>query len=99
VEEASLHQPAYLDSLPEFARAIAQKLQSEANQLTSGLGVKVFKGLFCSHLYSVPEYLNGPPHRSQQNRLLTLLNCLEALCQVRAVLSDNFLFYNPSEMM
>jgi hypothetical protein len=93
VEESSPPQPADLDSLPGFAQAVAQKLQSEAAQLTPGPGapgVALFKGVFCSFLESVPEYLNGLPHRSHQNRLLTLLDCLEALCQVRALLSNSF---------
>lgn len=93
VEKLSPPQPADLDSIPGFTQAVAQKLQSEAAQLKSGPGtpgVALFKGVFCSFLQSVPEYLDGLPHRSHQNRLLTLLDCLEALCQVRALLSDIF---------
>ncbi|KAF2120732.1 hypothetical protein BDV96DRAFT_565435 [Lophiotrema nucula] len=87
--DAPLSQPADLDSLPDFAQAVVEKLQTETVQLTSGPGVALFKGVFCSFLDTVPEYLYGltPSQRSDryqpsQERVLVLLDYLENLCEV-----------------
>ena len=80
--------PADLDSLSDFAQAVAEKLHTEAGQLPSGPGIPLFRGAIPSFLDTVPEYLSRLPpnqwtYHPSQERLLVLLDCLEDLCQVR----------------
>lgn len=78
--DASLESPpGEAASLPGFTRAVAKKLESEITRMITDRSTKQFKGLMISYLPSALDEKAGP---FQELRLLTLLNCLETMCQV-----------------
>jgi hypothetical protein len=85
--ESSLSHLVDLHSLPGFTRAITQKLSSEIDRLETGPeapGIDLLKGIMGLFLGFLFGRLSGPPQHIHQDRLTNLLDCLEAICRVRA---------------